>query len=57
MFFSCCDWEVARDQLDMQITQGVQAPKAAIENFSDSDEEGIPEPLCLKQCKRKSKMV
>ena len=57
MFFSCCDGEVARDNLDVQITPEVQKPKAAIENFSDSDEEAIPEPLCLKQCKRKTKLA
>tara|TARA_B110001450_G_C17584107_1_gene466205 strand:- start:291 stop:548 length:258 start_codon:yes stop_codon:yes gene_type:complete len=50
MFFSCCDWEATRDKLVMQveIPQKVEAPKLSSENFSDSDEEGIPEPLCLK---------
>jgi hypothetical protein len=48
MFFSCCDWEATREKLDKQITQEIEAPKHSIENFSDSDEEGIPEPLCLK---------
>jgi hypothetical protein len=57
MFFSCCDWEAARDKLDVKIPQNVEAPKVSIENFSDSDEEAIAEPLCLKQCKRKIKIV
>jgi len=51
------DWEAARDKLDVKIPHNVEAPKVSIENFSDSDEEAIAEPLCLKQCKRKIKIV
>lgn len=63
MFFSCCDWEDAREA-DKHLCPLVQANETSIgENFSDDEEDlekanSIQAPQSSqKMCKRKSKLA